>query len=705
MLEILETLFLDKGNPLGAAFTAIPAPVRQRIGEAFTNETQQNSVLNRTLDRISESLSPEVQLTRQQQLIAESARGIGIGGITDSYAASIVRSIADRFSNTQVAPRVGQSYLGGEINDVLSRLGVQPVDRVSQSFGGQAFENRYGFSLDDARYTGTDRGRGVNSTLPFTRVPGLAPVEQLSQEAEQRATQRVLRTVGRRAGIGGGLTPRRSFLERIPESSLAGGIIRGGRNIASGAGRARDFISDIPARTVDVVENLAMPLGTAFQSAASYIQRIQDAAEGGTTEGIVDFVSQGLLSTGTGQFRAPQGRAFENIFEEPEQIRRSLFGDRIQDTTPQIDATSNLSSIREIAPLFDRIELFESGNQDQLFFDTFAEDMERATGVLGQFQVQVDKTTPVVEDFGRTLRDPEVVDAVNKIDFAFQQAFRTAREGVAALSSAEQGGGSILANLFGRGRIDEAEDNLAVIQQRYADEREAVISNTKKTEEEKLALIRQLRAKETSELEAIGIKDARNRLEVEDQFYTDLLTLAQTGNKEFVALYKASAISQTIIATYSSAQKAFDALAGIPIVGPGLATGAAAIAVAAGLARVAIIKAQRFQEGGIVGGGSRFGDNTIVRANAGEMFINTQQQRELFNFIRGGSRGRRSVNNVNIYGAPAGTRTETSQNAQGGEDTDVFIGNAVRGIIAQDLATGTGVSPMLESVYGMRRIG
>ena len=448
-----------------------------------------------------------------------------------------------------------------------------------------------------------------------------------------------------------------------------------------------------------------MPLGTAFQSAASYIQRIQDAAEGGTTEGIVDFVSQGLLSTGTGQFRAPQGRAFENIFEEPEQIRRSLFGDRIQDTTPQIDATSNLSSIREIAPLFDRIELFESGNQDQLFFDTFAEDMERATGVLGQFQVQVDKTTPVVEDFGRTLRDPEVIDAVNKIDFAFQQAFRTARQGIAALSSAEQGGGSILASLFGRDRIQEAEDNLAVIQARYADEREAVISNTKKTEEEKLALIRQLRAKETSELQNIGIKDAQERLRVEERLNADLLTLAQTGNKEFGAIYKASAIAQTTIDTYRAAQAAYAALAGIPVIGPSLGIGAAGLAVAAGLVRVATIKAQRFQGGGVVEGRSSFGDNVLVRANAGEMFINTQQQRDLFNFIRGGSRGRRSVNNVNIYGAPAGTRTETSQNAQGGEDTDVFIGNAVRGIIAQDLATGTGVSPMLESVYGMRRIG
>ena len=52
------------------------------------------------------------------------------------------------------------------------------------------------------------------------------------------------------------------------------------------------------------------------------------------------------------------------------------------------------------------------------------------------------------------------------------------------------------------------------------------------------------------------------------------------------ALYKAAAITQTIIETYKGAQAAFSALAPIPIVGPVLGGVAAAAAVAAGMASV-----------------------------------------------------------------------------------------------------------------------
>lgn len=63
--------------------------------------------------------------------------------------------------------------------------------------------------------------------------------------------------------------------------------------------------------------------------------------------------------------------------------------------------------------------------------------------------------------------------------------------------------------------------------------------------------------------------------------------------KEFFAFYKAMAIAQTIISTYESAQHAYDAMAKIPYAGPGLAKAAAAAAIAAGLARVAVISSQQ----------------------------------------------------------------------------------------------------------------
>jgi hypothetical protein len=67
--------------------------------------------------------------------------------------------------------------------------------------------------------------------------------------------------------------------------------------------------------------------------------------------------------------------------------------------------------------------------------------------------------------------------------------------------------------------------------------------------------------------------------------------------------YKIIASAQALIATYSSATKAYDALAAIPYVGPALGAAAAAAAIAAGLANVAQINGVQFAQGGYTGPG------------------------------------------------------------------------------------------------------
>jgi len=93
-------------------------------------------------------------------------------------------------------------------------------------------------------------------------------------------------------------------------------------------------------------------------------------------------------------------------------------------------------------------------------------------------------------------------------------------------------------------------------------------------------------------------------------------------SKEFFAIYKATAIAQTIIDTYKGATSAFSAMAGIPYVGPALGTAAAAAAIAAGIARVEMIRQQEFgaAEGGLIPGQSPHAkaDNLSIRATAGE---------------------------------------------------------------------------------------
>lgn len=73
-------------------------------------------------------------------------------------------------------------------------------------------------------------------------------------------------------------------------------------------------------------------------------------------------------------------------------------------------------------------------------------------------------------------------------------------------------------------------------------------------------------------------------------------------NKEAFAVVKAYAVAETIINAYEAAQGAYAAMVDIPYVGPVLAVAAAAVALAAGLARADIIANQKmpsYDQGGI----------------------------------------------------------------------------------------------------------
>ena len=140
--------------------------------------------------------------------------------------------------------------------------------------------------------------------------------------------------------------------------------------------------------------------------------------------------------------------------------------------------------------------------------------------------------------------------------------------------------------------------------------------------------------------------------------------------KEFGAIYKAAAITQTVIDTIAGAQAAFKSMAGIPIVGPALGGAAAAAAIAAGFARVATIKAQKFQSGGFVQQGPMTGDKVPVLANRGELILNAAQQRNILALANGGQKLGTSLNigDINI----------TVNGSQDGEYTAGLIGDTIQ---------------------------
>jgi len=88
------------------------------------------------------------------------------------------------------------------------------------------------------------------------------------------------------------------------------------------------------------------------------------------------------------------------------------------------------------------------------------------------------------------------------------------------------------------------------------------------------------------------------------QLFSDLSTLMQSGSKKQFEIGKAAARVGTVISTYEGAQKAYTALAGIPVVGPALGAAAAGAAIAAGGIRLQAINSTSFGGGGSVNSGA-----------------------------------------------------------------------------------------------------
>lgn len=94
----------------------------------------------------------------------------------------------------------------------------------------------------------------------------------------------------------------------------------------------------------------------------------------------------------------------------------------------------------------------------------------------------------------------------------------------------------------------------------------------------------------------------QKRLDSYEGTLGDTTSALKTALGEGSALYKAAAITQTIIETYKGATAAYASLSTIPIVGPALGVAAAAAITAAGLANVAKIRSAREQGGNLAAG-------------------------------------------------------------------------------------------------------
>lgn len=112
----------------------------------------------------------------------------------------------------------------------------------------------------------------------------------------------------------------------------------------------------------------------------------------------------------------------------------------------------------------------------------------------------------------------------------------------------------------------------------------------------------------------------------------NLSTLMQTENKKQFEIGKKAAIGAAVIDTIASAQSAFKALSGVPIVGPALGAAAAASALVAGYARVSQISSTSFGSSGGGGAGGAGGggvDPAVSTAVAGQQGVGAGQNSTL----------------------------------------------------------------------------
>lgn len=123
---------------------------------------------------------------------------------------------------------------------------------------------------------------------------------------------------------------------------------------------------------------------------------------------------------------------------------------------------------------------------------------------------------------------------------------------------------------------------------------------------------------------------------------------AETATTTALAAAETAAIAPTMglykAVKLLAAAQIFAAHASIPFAGPTIATGyvTAMESLLAGL--------MAFANGGIVGGSSFFGDHMIARVNSGEMILNKNQQKNLFDAIDQNKLGGAGANNIVVTG-------------------------------------------------------
>jgi tape measure domain-containing protein len=125
-----------------------------------------------------------------------------------------------------------------------------------------------------------------------------------------------------------------------------------------------------------------------------------------------------------------------------------------------------------------------------------------------------------------------------------------------------------------------------------------------RVEDEHIERLNEINAEGQSEQYKLWQSGMQGKLKVTSSILGQVSKLMESESRTQFEIGKAAAISQAIINTYQSATGAYNAMAGIPYIGPALGAAAAAAAIAAGIANVNAIRSQSFGSAGSASGSS-----------------------------------------------------------------------------------------------------
>ena len=376
----------------------------------------------------------------------------------------------------------------------------------------------------------------------------------------------------------------------------------------------------------------------------------------------LNFVVQAFadVQSGANEFLPADTRA--NLME---------FSKNIEDLEKRVRALV-LDGINNLVPGFNRlIETFREVTADTQLYNTLTEGLSYIFTILAVTITKVVKVfrilTAAIDSLIKTAQiawealagsgsDEEILDRIDKLVLGiednkqvikdmfkdvidpsqFSDAIRKTYDEIERIRKGREKRGTA------EGEAEAQKRTLAVLLEQYkthlkAEKRaldeqtelkRAVLADLGKTEsalvvatETEKARIRQRYADEDLDREvrsrAFFEQNWQDRYQATRGILSDLAVLMESHSKRAFKIGKVAAISQAVLDTIASAQAAYKAMAGIPIVGPGLGAAAAAAAIAAGAVRVQQLKRTQFSDGSSVSGGSSGGGSSSGGASGG----------------------------------------------------------------------------------------